>query len=132
MGNFEHDGGRLMNDRPKGDELLATARKVLREELLPLVTKENKRDVLMVMNAMSIAERQLGFCNPDDREQIKGLENLMEKSFSNAASASRVLAHFIREGGADPGQVKRNETLAWLRANVRRKLMESNPKILAD
>jgi len=121
-----------MNDRPRGDELLATARTVIREQLLPLVSKEHKRDVLMVMNAMSIAERQLRGCEPDDPEQVKGLEQLLEQSFADLASASKVFVQFIREGGADPGQPKRGQTFDWLRASVRRKLVESNPKVRAD
>ena len=48
-----------MRERPDGRELLAAARRVLREKLLPQVDPALRHDLLMVVNAISIAERGL-------------------------------------------------------------------------
>lgn len=47
-----------MSDQPDAQALLAQARKVLLQELLPLLPKERVYDALMVANAMAIAGRE--------------------------------------------------------------------------
>lgn len=48
-----------MNERPHGNELLETARRVLLDQLLPLLPSSKVYDTLMVANAMAIAAREL-------------------------------------------------------------------------
>lgn len=53
-----------MNDRPPGDELLGAARRVLLDQLLPLLPEDKVYDTLMIANAMAIAARELTASNP--------------------------------------------------------------------
>lgn len=48
-----------MREQPTGESLLQCARDVLKNNVLPMLQGDAKRDVLMVMNAMSIAQREL-------------------------------------------------------------------------
>ena len=54
-----------MNDRPHGNELLETARRVLLDQLLPLLPSNKVYDTLMVANAMAIAARELAATHPN-------------------------------------------------------------------
>src|SRR5688500_6962583 len=48
-----------MRERPEGLQLLQTTATVLREQLLPAIAEEHRYLVLMAINAISIAGRQL-------------------------------------------------------------------------
>src|SRR3546814_14117978 len=48
-----------MNNRPHGNELLTVARRVLLDDLLPLLPADKTYDVLMIAHAMAIAAREL-------------------------------------------------------------------------
>jgi hypothetical protein len=48
----------MMRDLPAGPELLALARAVLIEELMPLLPAERRYDALLVGNCLAIAERE--------------------------------------------------------------------------
>lgn len=119
-----------MRDRPTGEELLACARRVLREKVLPALPSEHKHDLLMALNAMSIAERQLHFGEAPERQELAALSALLDESFADPGKANRRLSSRVREGGGDPGQPQRTELFAHLRAAARQRLLESNPKAL--
>jgi hypothetical protein len=121
-----------MRDRPTGDELLICARKVVRDEVLPSLPAEKRHAVLMVMNAMSIAERQLRYGEAPAQEELAALKRLLGEDCSDLAAGNRRLCGLIREGRADPGQPQRSAVFAYLRASGRQRLLESNPKILND
>jgi hypothetical protein len=130
MGNTEHDGERLMRDRPTGEELLACARKVLREKVLPSLHADHKHAVLMALNAMSIAERQLHYGQDPERRELAALSSLLDEPFDDLGAANRSLAIALRNGEGDPGQPRRAGIFAQLRATGRQRLLESNPKAL--
>lgn len=119
-----------MRDRPKGDELLACARKLLREQILPALPAEHKHGLLMALNAMSIAERQLQYGEAPEREELAALQALLGEPRPEPAAANRRLALCLRAGAGDPGQPQRAALLAHLRAAGRQRLRESNPKAL--
>jgi hypothetical protein len=48
-----------MRERPEGSELLQIAAATLREQILPALAEGQRYAALMILNAMSIAERQL-------------------------------------------------------------------------
>ena len=52
-----------MARNPDGAELLAVAREVLLQELLPLLPAEKKLDTLMIANAMGVAAREIASGN---------------------------------------------------------------------
>lgn len=119
-----------MRDRPTGEDLLASARKVLREQVLPSLPADHKHAALMVLNAMSIAERQLHYGEDPERQELAALSGLLDESFGELGAANRSLAMALRKGDGDPGQPRRAALFAQLRVMGRQRLRESNPKVL--
>jgi hypothetical protein len=119
-----------MRDRPTGEELLACARKVLREKVLPSLPADHKHALLMALNAMSIAERQLHYGQDPGRRELAALSSLLDEPFDDLGAANRSLAIALRNGEGDPGQPRRAGIFAQLRATGRQRLLESNPKAL--
>lgn len=121
-----------MREQPTGESLLQCARDVLKNNVLPLLQGDAKRDVLMVMNAMSIAQRQLQQGTVFDDDEKQGLARLLGAPVFDVAQANRELAARIRVGVADPESAERAEILSHLRAVGKNRLLASNPKILAS
>jgi hypothetical protein len=130
-----------MRDAPTGEQLLDTARMLLRDELLPVLPAERKHSALMIANAMSIAMRQLHNGDGGDREEFESLNALLFGNGARALPASgselrgqlkelnRELSRRIREGKADAGEWREAARLHVDKV-IRAKLMESNPKYL--
>jgi hypothetical protein len=106
------------------------ARKVLREKVLPSIPAEHKHAVLMVLNTMSIAERQLHYGQEPERRELAALSDLLGEPFDKLDPANRSLAIALRNGEGDPGQLRRAAMLAQLRVTGRQRVLESNPKAL--
>lgn len=119
-----------MRDRPKGEELLASARKFLREQVLPATAASQKHGLLMALNAMSIAERQLHYGDLPERQELASLEDLLGSPASDLYAANRALAQCIRAGDGDPGATQRARLFAHLRTVGLQRVRESNPKAL--
>jgi len=119
-----------MREQPQGHALLACARQVLRDEILPALPAERKHALLMVMNAMSIAERQLRNGDAPEAQERVRLRGLVDSGDAGLAEGNRMLARQLRNGAADPGAPRREALLAHLRATTRQRLAESNPKAL--
>ncbi|NMG32486.1 DUF6285 domain-containing protein [Aromatoleum evansii] len=119
-----------MREQPKGDALLATARQILRDDVLPALPADRKYALLMVMNAMSIAERQLRNGDAPEVQELAELRELLDDSKASPAEGNRQLARLLRAGAGDPGAPQRAALFAHLRAAGRRRLAESNPKVL--
>jgi hypothetical protein len=129
-----------MRDQPDGAALLATAQQVLREDVLKSLPEEKRLAVLMIANAMGIAERQLSAGDDPVRAELKGLVQLLDNGVENAdlledvmASAcalNRELCALIREGLADSGTKSNRDVIQHMRSVARQTLEESNPKYL--
>jgi uncharacterized protein DUF6285 len=130
-----------MRDHPDGNELLATARKVLRESVLPLLPPERKHDALMIANAMAIAARQLERGDGPERQELAALAGLLGDCHVALAedgpdlraalvAANRELSRRLREGAGDPDGPQRTALFAHLRSIARQRVAESNPKYL--
>jgi len=128
-----------MRERPSGEELLIIARKVLREELLPLLPAERRYDALMVANAMAIAARQIAFGDAPERREWQDLSDLLGETVQDdgATAASDALGDLyrrlgakIRSGEADPGTPSHDAVRAFLLDVTVQKLRESAPNIL--
>lgn len=120
-----------MRDRPLAGELLAIARRVFREELVPLLPPERRLDGLMVANAMAIATRQIatgGLPEAEERASLQALLGSPEEDLTNLNRelAARIRAGTIGLGGPDADHVH----LHLLRVAADR-VAESNPKALA-
>ncbi|NMG45275.1 hypothetical protein GPA22_16290 [Aromatoleum toluvorans] len=120
-----------MREQPKGEALLACARQLLREEVLPVLPAERKHALLMALNAMSIAERQLQNGDAPEAAELASLRNLLDDGKVALADGNRRLARALREGAGDPGSPRRDALFAHLRVAGRQRLAESNPKALA-
>lgn len=121
-----------MNDRPQGDELLGTARRVLLDQLLPLLPPDKVYDTLMIANAMAIASRELTSAGPDS-----GLVHDKVAQFYQDAGLSRPgkdvdlirdLTVRIRAESIPGASTKALHTL--LSDLTRQRLAISNPKYL--
>ena len=66
-----------MRELPEGNDLLSIARKVLLNNLMPLLPVERRYDVLMVANAMGIAMRQMSMGNEIAKQNRQVLEGLI-------------------------------------------------------
>ncbi|BAL24660.1 DUF6285 domain-containing protein [Azoarcus sp. KH32C] len=129
-----------MRDEPTGEQLLETARNLLREDVLPALPPERKHAALMIANAMAIAMRQLKHGEDGERSEFKALGALLGRSGQDEPAGgadlrrrlkelNREFAHAIRAGRADEG-VWRDAARQHLLDSARLKLIESNPKYL--
>lgn len=121
-----------MRDQPDGAELLAASRKLLREQILPATAGESRHALLMALNAISIAERQMRDGDGPQREELEALNVLLGQSGDDLREANRRLAQAIRGGCDDPGDIRRAAVFAHLRGVGRQRLRESNPKVLPE
>jgi hypothetical protein len=141
MADSKNDGGGLMRTEPTGAQLLASASRLLREELLELLPAERRHHALMILNAMSIASRQLDHGSAPERSELDALYQLLGSSSpppcrdqeslqSELLRLNHQLAASLREGCADPEQPGRLALFQHLRVTTHQRLLESNPKYL--
>ena len=130
-----------MRERPTGEELLIIARKVLREELMPLLPDERRYDALMVANAMAIAARQIAFGDAPERRERQNLAGLLGDTVDGDGRTAvneavgdliRRLSAQIRSGELDPGTPDHDAARAFLLDITVQKLRESAPRTLED
>lgn len=114
-----------MRENPDGAELLAIAREVLRNELLPLLPKEKTYDALMIINAMGIAERQLRRGDNPAHEEHGQLMELLGRE-GDLAVLSRDFSVGIRAGKFDDNA--KAKALLW--EITRQRVLESAPRAL--
>ncbi len=98
-----------MRDQPDARTLIAECLRVLRDELAPGLKGEDRFKVLMLANALGMAQRELG---PSTRPEDE--------------SASKDLVMGLRSGDL----AGKAETYAALREDVLRRVAISNPKAL--
>lgn len=106
-----------MRDRPEGLALLQVAAAALREQLLPVLSEDKKYVALMVLRALSIAERQL---TPNDAPlegERDALEALLKQTRgrsdlrAHVSGLERELARQVRSGAYDDQRVV--QRLLW-------------------
>lgn len=106
-----------MRDRPEGLALLQLAAENLREQILPVLAEDKKYVALMILRAMSIAERQL---RPDEvslegeRERLEGLLDQTRPGGglrAHVGALERELAQQVRKGAHDDRDTVRR--LLW-------------------
>ena len=114
-----------MREQPDGAALLAIAREVLKNELLPLLPKDSHYKVLMIANAMGIAARQLQAGDGPQAGEQAALSALLDREGS-LPELSREFAQQIRNGAADGNQAA--QQLLWRITEQR--VRESAPKAL--
>lgn len=119
-----------MREQPTGESLLQCAREVLKIHVLPQLQGDTKRDVLMVMNAMGIAQRELQQGTLPEENEKQSLAAVLGEPVFDVAQANRELVARIRAGVADPDTAERAAVLNHLRRVAEARLQASNPKVL--
>lgn len=123
---------------PDGADLLATARRVLLDELLPQLPRDRTYEALMVANAMAIAARELddlGRLADEADAAIRaflaqaGEDPLVSEGPDGAGGAQGRLARMLRARRVAPGHA--GELRRLLMAQTCARLRLSNPKHLA-
>ncbi|WP_372618306.1 DUF6285 domain-containing protein [Falsiroseomonas sp.] len=102
-----------MLEKPGSADLLATAREVVLNELLPALPPEKAFQARMVAAAIALALREA----KADASVLPAID-------------LAVLAREIRAGAHDPGTPRHDEVLAFLRAYARLRASVSAPKAL--
>lgn len=129
----------LPEDAPDAGRLLDIARRVLLDELLPLLPEDRRLDVLMIANAMGIAAREAGAGGVPVRDALERLAAVYDEPVPAGLSdddaaimlsrLNRRLAADIRAGAFDAG-LKRAALLDHLAATTRARVAITNPKVL--
>lgn len=123
-----------MGNQPDGHNLLLTARRVLLEEILPILPDESRYTTLMMANAMGIAARELDAEKRSDPEEAKSLglfliEAGIEFDHKADCDIEAQLAELIRQRRIPDRW--RHSLAEMLLALTRSKLQISNPKYLS-
>jgi hypothetical protein len=119
-----------MRDLPTGPVLLALARDVLLNDLMPLLPKEHRLDARLVANSMAIAEREAAFGEAPGRQILHELEML----YGTAESKGDLLTRFARDfrvGAFEGSEPRGQEARAMLWRLTISKLRQANPRFLA-
>lgn len=111
----------MLREEPLAPDLLAIAREVLLNDLLPALPAEKAFAARMVANAMAIAARE---ATQDDWEPA------MLARMAALAGDPRAFAAAIREGRFDPGTPRHREAAALLDDLTRARCAVSAPKAL--
>lgn len=120
-----------MLNPPPGSELLATARALLLDGLLPELSPEQERNIRMIADAMAIAERELRDCAGAACRELRLLAELYDESPPPLLAPDEITQHLrsmnarlvrdIRAGALDghkAGRLRRvllDQVLARLR-----------------
>ncbi|MBC7182341.1 MAG: hypothetical protein H5U30_02055 [Marinobacter sp.] len=121
-----------MREQPVGDELLSCARDFLKTDILPELQGDKKHGLLMVMNAMAIATRQLRNGENAEQQELEDIRALVNAPECELVEANRLLAVRLRDGAGDPGKPDRDALLKHLWTVTKQRLAESNPKALGE
>jgi Domain of unknown function (DUF6285) len=121
-----------MRDLPTGPALLALAREVLLNDLLPLLPPESRLDARLVANSMAIAEREAMEGAEASEEILRGLKELYGDATGDGELAGlRRLASDLRAGAFDSSaQCERRARDVLWRLTIA-KLRRANPRFLA-
>jgi hypothetical protein len=120
-----------MQDLPRGPALLAHARDVLVNDLLPLLPPDRRLDARLVANCMAIAEREAG-----PQEFLEAVRGELEALFGtghvgNAPDLLRRFARELRIGGYENSAERSAPARAILWRLTIAKLRLANPRFLA-
>ena len=113
-------------DLPSGAALLALARAVLVDELVPLLPEEHREQALLVARCMAIEQREAAI--------DETLEHELRELYGAAADPDQLLARFacdLRNGAFENSPDREPSARAMLWRLTIAKLRQSNPEFLA-
>ena len=117
----------MMRDAPQGAELLAEARRVLANKVLPQLTSETRYQVLMAIRAITLVEREFE-ASAETEEKLGEMLRQLLSSDVTVPELTRLLSKRIRNGDFDAF----DELYAFLRLAVAFKLKETNPSKVGE
>lgn len=117
----------MMRDLPCGAELLAEARCVLTDAVLPSLAPDSRYQALMIIRAMDLAERELR-ANPALESNLGDQLCRLVATQGTVPELFNVLSKRLRTGAFDASE----ELYELLRLVVAFKLRESNPSIVPE
>ena len=116
-----------MRDLPSGPALLALARDVLMNELMPLLPEECRPDALLVATCMAIAQQEAEAPAEVGRPILRQIELLC----GQGVDVLRRFAHDLRVGAFESSEPRDRAACAILWRLTVAKLRQSNPEFLA-
>ena len=120
-----------MRDLPTGPSLLALARDVLLNDLLPLLPEQHRLDARLVANSMAIAEREAAADEGQAQEILCELEKLYDESGSGRRSLLARLARDLRGGAFEGSEPREHQARDILWRLTIAKLRSANPRFLS-
>lgn len=117
-----------MNDRPTAEELLAIARTTLREVITPALPADLRYTAAMIGNAMAIAARRIA---ADETAAAEDELAALVTIYGTVATPADIVRD-IRAGRFDGASSERAALLRYLRLLARRRVAETNPKVLGS
>jgi hypothetical protein len=115
-----------MRDLPTGLDLMALARRLLLDEILPLVPEERRPDLRLAVTSMAIAEREAA--NGD--APLAEIAAMLAELYGEPADLRR-LAGDLRKGEIQTSGSRERAARAILWRLTILKLREGNPHFLA-
>ena len=117
----------MMRDAPQGVELLAEARRVLADTVLPQLSSETRYQLLMAIRAITLAEHEFE-ASVDTEEKLGEMLHRLVGSDGTVPEFTRLLSTRIRDGDFDQSK----ELYEFLQLVVAFKLKETNPSIVEE
>jgi hypothetical protein len=117
----------MIRDCPTGADLLAEARHVLRESVLPGLTSEVRYKALMALRAMDLAEREFR-ADPELENRLKQRLSQLVKSSDTVQDRLSVLSENIRAGNFDAS----DELYVFLQQATAFKLKETDSSKITE
>lgn len=118
-----------MHDQPTGPELLALARDVLINDLMPLLPEQYRLDARLVANSMVIAEREAVLGTGPMHQILRELESLYGAIPDERELLSR-FAHDLRVGAFEGSPLRDRSARAMMWRLTVFKLRQANPRYL--
>lgn len=117
----------MMRDAPQGVELLAEARRVLADTVLPQLSSDSRYQVLMVIRAITLAEREFE-ASAGTEEKLGEMLQQLVGSDGTVPELTQLLSRRIRNGKFDESE----ELYEFLQLAVAFKLKETNPSTVGE
>ncbi|HEY1797859.1 MAG TPA: DUF6285 domain-containing protein [Stellaceae bacterium] len=115
-----------MRDLPTGLDLLALARRLLLDEILPLLPEERRPDLRLAATSMAIAAREAA----NGEAPLAEIGAMLEELYGEPADPAR-LAGDLRKGAFETSGSRETAARAILWRLTILKLREGNPQFLA-
>jgi hypothetical protein len=118
-------------DRASAAELLAGVEKFLRDDVLPQLSGGNVYKCRVAANILAIVQRELAQGPGADRDELVGLENLLDRTSEQSSTAAALddlnaeLCAKIRSGELDS---QNSEVMEHIWKTVLNKVAIANPK----